>query len=283
MNNEITGKIIPLVSVVMPVWNAEKFLDSAILSVLEQTLADFEFIIIDDASTDKSVEIASKWQAKDKRIIFLRNEEHKGITASINRGLKIAHGRYIARMDADDVCLPSRLAEQVKFLDNNPDVFLAGTFVLEIDENGQEIGRIEKGTNPESIKEKIFYYSPCVHPSIMFRRELITKIGLYDEAYPFCQDQDLYLRMIFSGYAISNVPLFLLRYRRHPGSVDRNRRLRASISLKIKKAVIKKFGLQVSFSQALFFYAYYMIEAYFPLKLRYRLEALGRKMLLRQL
>lgn len=279
LNNEEMHK--PLVSVVMPVMNVEKFLDLAVASVLGQTLADFEFIIIDDASSDRTAELVREWQRRDKRIIFLENKEHQGITAAINNGLKIAQGRYLARMDGDDICLPERLAEQVKFLANNPDIALVGTFAYEINENSEQTGEIKKSIDPTAIAQKILYYSPCLHSSIMFRSALIKDIGWYNEAYPFCQDQDLYFRTIFSGYKIANIPLFLLKYRRHPASVARNRLMRAGISLKIKKAIIKKFKLQVSIRQYLFFYIYYIVEGWLPLRLRYGLEAMGRKILLK--
>lgn len=281
MNTQVKKINNPAVSVVMPFRNVENYLDMAIKSVLKQSFKDFEFIIINDASTDGSEKIVKKWARIDDRIRYISNKDREGVTRNINAGLKIARGVYIARMDGDDICLPNRFKEQVDFLKANKNISLVGTFAIEINKDGDEVGSTKKMTDTDKIKKSIFYYSPCVHPSIMFRRDLVEKIGMYNESYRYCQDIELYFRTIYSGYNISNIPLFLVKYRKYPSSSDQYRKLKAKISLRIKKEAIKNFNLKLTLIERISMYLYFFIETVMPLKIRYKLESIGRKILLR--
>jgi glycosyltransferase involved in cell wall biosynthesis len=200
----------PLISVVMPVYNAERYLNDSIQSILNQTFKDFEFIIINDGSTDHSKKILEKFKKEDKRIVLINNTKNLGLQKTLNRGLKIAKGRYIARMDADDISLPNRLGIQFSYLEKNKDIFLIGGSAIVIDEEGEKIGSLLKGNNPKKIQKKLLKYNPFVHPSIMFRN---TKEFFYREKFICSEDYDLYLRMISNKKLIVNIPDFLIRYR----------------------------------------------------------------------
>lgn len=200
----------PVVSVVMPTLNAEKYLAEAIDSILKQTFSDFEFLIIDGGSVDKTVSIIKSYQ--DKRIRLL-NGSGKNIAADLNIGLEAATGEYIARMDADDVALPERFAKQVDFLEKNSDVAILGSSVITIDAEGKEA----KIWAPRERPKVIDILSSCVvpHPTVMMRREVIYKYDLkYDVSYNAAEDQELWSRAI-RIVNFYNLKEPLLKYRVH--------------------------------------------------------------------
>lgn len=204
----------PKVSVVMAVWNGEKYLRQAIDSILAQTFTDFEFIIVDDCSTDATTQIIQGYD--DERIQFATNEENIGLTRSLNKGLALARGEYIARMDGDDVSQPERLAKQVAFMEANHEVGACGTWAQDIDQGGKVIRNREALTGDELDS---FYWrvSPLIHPTAMFR--FTSSVGpWYDETVPVAQDYDLWLR-IRAGQRLSNLPEYLLLYRVHDESI----------------------------------------------------------------
>ncbi len=200
----------PLISVIMPVYNAEKYLEESIQSILNQTFTDFEFIIINDGSKDKSLEIIKRYQKKDKRIILLNNKVNLKLQRSLNKGLSIAKGKYIARMDADDISLPERFSIQFEFLEKHPSVFLVGGSVIVISEKGNKIGMFKKYTNFKKLKRKLSSSNPFIHPSVLFRN---TKEFSYREKFVCSEDYDIYLRMLSSGKIILNLPNVLVKYR----------------------------------------------------------------------
>lgn len=208
------------VSVVMAVHNGERFLSEAIESILDQTFKDFEFIIIDDGSTDKTPKILEKYSKKDERIRLIA-QNNQGLTKSLNRGISKARGKYIARMDADDVSLPERLETQYEFMERNEEVVMCGTLAEEVDENGKKLSGKKAPklyldslpTDPHEIRRAILRRNPFVHPSIMARRQALIKTGGYDESLAYSQDYDLYLRLIQKGQ-LANIPLKLIRFRR---------------------------------------------------------------------
>src|SRR5882672_2663017 len=142
----------PKVSVLLPVWNAERYLAGSIESVLDQTFADFELLIVDDASTDGSRALIERY--RDRRIRLVENEKNLGVTRSLNLGLERARGRYVARADADDLCAPERLERQVAFLDAHPEVALVASCARWIDEHGAEIGVIDTPSDGETLRRQ---------------------------------------------------------------------------------------------------------------------------------
>lgn len=213
------------VSVVMAVYNETEYLSTAIKSVLEQTFEDFEFLIVDDGSTDRTPEIIKRYAEQDRRIKHLTNKTNKGLPASLNRGIETANGDYIARMDADDRSLPQRFEQQVEFLETNPNVHVVGCDVRVIGMNGEYFGdrRFPRGKrDPETLQRE----GPGVaHPSVMIRRPSIRKVDGYRTAFRYAQDLDLWVRMAqeYGPRFLYVLPEQLLEYRISPEKFGRDR------------------------------------------------------------
>jgi len=206
----------PAISVVIPVYNGEKFLDENIIAILNQTFRDFEFIIINDKSTDNSLKIIKRYAKKDKRIIVLNNRKNMGSVYTRNRGVKIARGKYIANHDADDICLPDRFEFQFNYLENNPDIFMMGGSAIVIDEKGNKIGAFLKYESPQKIRKKLEKVNCMIYPSTMYRN---TGEFLYRDRFGTGEDYDLLLNVLSSGKKIINLPKFLIKYRVNQSSV----------------------------------------------------------------
>lgn len=218
----------PKVTVLMPVYNGEKYLREAIESILDQTFTDFEFLIINDGSTDGSVGIVESY--KDRRIRLVHNEKNLGLIASLNRGMELARGEYIARMDCDDISLPLRLEKQVVFMDAHPEIGVCGSWAKVIDENGNVNGSI-KALTGKSIKRLCWRPSPFIHPTCIIRSSLL-KENRYSEGYPHAEDYELWLRLS-KKTVFFNLKDYLLYYRIHLGNVtNRDRILQLTNSYK---------------------------------------------------
>jgi glycosyltransferase involved in cell wall biosynthesis len=183
----------PRVSVLMSVLNGAAFLRPAIDSVLGQTFRDFEFIIIDNASNDGTAAILDG--CHDERMVRLHNDEVRSLTQSLNRGLEIARGEYIARLDADDLAAPERLARQVAFLDAHPDVMLVASHLRIIDENDRVIGHFTSPTEHSGLYDDLAYRNPIGHSAAMFRRAPVLALGSYPPNYVFAQDLALWVTL----------------------------------------------------------------------------------------
>lgn len=210
----------PKVSVLLPVYNAEKFVAEAIDSILSQTFADFEFIIINDGSTDRTAEIIRNY--KDSRIRFFDNRKNQGLIAALNQGLDIALGEYIARMDADDIAYPERLARQIEFMDANCSVGIVSSNVRIFGDRFGELGdkRNEDSKNPISLGVLDWFHGcKLYHPAAMMRISFLKKFNLhYNPDYIACEDYELWSRA--ARYTkIVNIQDVLLNYRWHDGSV----------------------------------------------------------------
>ena len=196
-------------SVIMPVFNAERYLVDSISSILNQSFKDFEIILINDGSKDNSLNIIKKFKRLDKRIVLINNKSNRGLPKSINSGLRIAKGKYIARMDADDISMPDRFLIQFNYLEEHRDIFLIGSSAEVIDENNNHIGSLIKYDNYRKIYRKLLDSNPLIHPSIMFRNEKI----LYREKFKASEEYDFYLRLLSLGKHITNLPQKLIKYR----------------------------------------------------------------------
>ena len=190
----------------MSVHNGARFLGAAIASVLEQTLAEFELIVIDDGSTDGTGEILAA--ITDPRIRVI-GQDHRGLAAALNRGIGVARAPLLARMDADDVSLPERLHKQLRFLRRHPDIAVLGTAVELISETGVDLGHWRPATEHETIRARMIRANQFAHPTVMFRKSAVLAVGGYREDMPFAQDYDLWLRMVPS-YRTANLPEALL-------------------------------------------------------------------------
>jgi len=198
------------VSVVMSVYNDSLYLVDAIKSILSQSFCDFEFIIVDDGSTDNSASIICKFN--DSRIKLL-TQEHNGLSSALNYGILNSTGCLVIRMDADDISLPNRIEKQVKFMEKNPEIALIGGSANLIDNDKKILGKRLVPSDEVVILDILPYSCPMIHPTLCFRRELFDNIGGYREIFTYSQDYDFILRAVDLGYRIANIPSILLKYR----------------------------------------------------------------------
>jgi hypothetical protein len=208
----------PLVTVLMPVYNAEKFLAEAIESILAQTYRNFEFLIINDGSTDSSLSIIEKYSKQDKRIRVV-SRANKGLVRTLNEGLKLAKTAYLARMDADDVALKQRLEKQIKYLEANPDCVVVGASFESIREDGSSLGRHYCFINDATIRHALPLEGCIPHPTAMYRLQTVLGIGGYDNNYFPAEDYDLWRRLAYAG-RLQNLETPLLKYRLSGASIS---------------------------------------------------------------
>ena len=230
----------PRISVVMPVWNGEKYLAEAIDGILHQTFRDFEFIIVDDGSTDATPEILKS--CSDPRL-RLHRLDHAGIVKALNHGVSQARAEWIARQDADDISLPGRLEAQWKALNSNPNAILAHTHVEWIGEDGHNLG--SKGARfPRTrafLALKLCFQCPIVHSTVMFNKQVFDKVDGYRPEERHAEDYSLWGRMLERGEFIG-LPERLIKFRIHPLSVSKqNLETQIALTRKIAIAHCKRF------------------------------------------
>ena len=208
----------PAVTVLLPAYNAEKFIESAVQSILHQTFRNFEFIIIDDGSTDETLSLLKKLAALDSRIILI-SRPNTGYVTALNEGLAKAQGEFIARMDADDLSLPTRLEQQVAYLNGHPECVLLGTNVAQMDQKGLLIGPMaDIAFGHDVINNALLRRGwPIVHPAVMMRTAAVRELGGYVATFCPNEDHDLFLKLGEVGQ-LENLPDILLYYRKHPAS-----------------------------------------------------------------
>lgn len=213
----------PQVSVLMAIYDGERYLRDAVQSVLDQTFVDFEFIVVNDGSTDGSGAILEEMSARDSRMVIL-NRNHEGMARSWNAGIAVARGEYLARQDADDISLPERLGRQVDSLDRGPGVSLVGTFVRCIDENGQPTGDLVLPVTHEEIRETMAADRYAViSNTFMMRRSAVLALGGYRFQFPIAEDTDFELRFS-ERFRVANLPEVFYLYRRSTESITIRRR-----------------------------------------------------------
>lgn len=231
----------PCVSVVMPVYNAEKYLAEAIRSILSQTYRNFEFLIIDDGSTDRSAAIAADFAWQDQRIRLIRQPDNLGLVAVLNWGLDLAQGKYIARMDADDISLPERLEKQIAYMHAHPEIGILGCKIQYIDETNK------LSTVPVSFHSDLFiqwnvlFTNPFSHPAVVMRKAIIDQHQLrYDPQAVHVEDYEFWGRFLLVSEG-ENLPDVLLQYRIHPGSIgSTHSKVQTRLAAKISGEIIKK-------------------------------------------
>ncbi len=246
----------------MPVYNGAKYLNEAIDSILNQTFSDFEFLIIDDCSTDQSINQVKSYN--DKRIQLIVNEKNIGQSATLNKGLDLSRGEYIARMDQDDISMPERLERQSKFMKDNPEVDVVGTW-LQLMGKYDEINELE--TKSEDIKMNLLTNENLAHPTVMIRKRTLVKYDLnYNPAYSVAQDYDLWVRM-FDFCSFANIPEALIKYRMHD---NQNSKILGKYNHtetnRILKNLLKKMGILLDDSDLIIhkkFFTGYGIDSLF--------------------
>lgn len=206
----------PKISVVMPVYKVElSWLKASIDSILIQSFKEFEFIIVYDCPSDpKILDLLTKYDNENPRIHLILNKRNIGISKSLNKGILSAKGKYIVRMDADDISIPHRLETQYTFMESNPDVSLSGGQVVKINKDGQTLGESNNPNSAELLLRVSRYINPTTHPTWIVKRETLLKIGMYREL-PNSEDYDLLLRLLGKNYLITNLDEILVLYRVH--------------------------------------------------------------------
>jgi len=225
------------VTVLMPAWNAEKYISEAIRSVLDQSFTDFELLIIDDGSTDHTVAEINKFNDSRIRLIEMK---HLGIAKALNNGLREAKGIYIARFDADDICLPSRLEKQVGFLENSPEYILTGSDAEYISENGEHLFDFYcHGYTSEEIIKRLYVSCPFIHSSVLYRKAEVLGVGGYPEAAHNFEDHLLWRQLIKSG-SYRNIPEQLIKVRFNPNSSTIDEKWRGRRFRQLKRRIIHR-------------------------------------------
>ena len=237
----------PTLSVLMTVYQGARYLPATLESVLTQSFADFEFIIVDDGSSDGTGALLDTAAARDERLAVLHNPGNQGITRSMNRLFPMARGRFVTRHDSDDLSARERFAQQVVFLDTNPDVGMVSSQIGVIGPDGTPlpVSKFVSGNDNEAIQEQLYDYNCLCQGSVMFRRECRESVGLYDETLELSEDYDFWLRMTEITRVVK-LPAVLYQYRDHDGSVTHRhygqQLLRKAIGL--DKALVRRFGAE---------------------------------------
>lgn len=231
----------PKISVVMASHNGEKFIKEAIDSILGQTFSDFEFLIIDDGSTDLTAVILQEYSQKDQRIKIFTNKECLGLTKGLNILIKQAKGEYIARMDDDDISFKNRFEKQMDFMQKNSDVVLAGSFAFLINEKSEIIGEKKLAVTSEQIKKQLLFNNQIIHSSWFAKKDILIKEGLYNEQFKKAQDYEFVLRLA-TKYKIANLPENLLKYRVLKTSLSWQNKEQQKFAIKARFLAITKYG-----------------------------------------
>jgi glycosyltransferase involved in cell wall biosynthesis len=238
----VAMSVAPKVSVIIPVYNREKYVGEAIDSILAQSFPDFEVLLVDDGSTDNSVELMRSYT--DPRVRLVRNERNLGIPKTRNRGVQLARGDYIAILDSDDTASPDRLAKQVAFLDRHHDCVLVGSWAALMDEKGQALKRGKRRyVSPGEVKSHLLFHCWLPHSSVMARAATLRAYG-YREQYVVCSDFDLFVRLA-RKYKLGHLPEPLVRQRVHVGRITRERiQLTKDKDLEIMSAQLSELGVE---------------------------------------
>jgi glycosyltransferase involved in cell wall biosynthesis len=237
----------PLVSVVMPVHNGGRLLQQAIDSILTQTVCDLELIVVDDGSSDATPELLRNRAESDHRIRVVQHSTNLGFAAALNNGFAQARGRFIARMDADDVALPSRFERQLSFLDDHPDVAIVGSAVRRLSETGV-LGQVQQyPLRPGVVAWSMLFFNPIAHPTAMMRADAVDSPP-YGNEYPGSEDYDFFFRLS-RRVRIANIPEVLLHYRVWTGNMSRLPAQQQSAA-RVVQAGLRTRGIEVTLEQA---------------------------------
>ena len=266
----------PLLSVIMPFYNCEEYLHFAIESVLLQSFSDFEFIIINDASTDSSDKIVTRYKEKDSRITYIKNNKNKWIVHNLNKGIIIAKWKYIARMDGDDISNIKRFENQIDFLMQNKNIWIVWGQAEIINEKGEVTWTMKKPIKNSNIIRNLPLYSPFIHPSIMIRSEIL-KENLYDKNFLYCEDYELWFRLLSKNIKWENLDQNVLKYRKHSNSSSKNSKIIALKTLEIRR----KYQGKIYFSviSQIWMYLHYLLWIVLSAWMKWKIETLIKKII----
>lgn len=231
---------VPAVSVVMPMYNAGRFVRAALDSVLAQTMGDFECIVVNDGSTDGCRELVAAAAAKDPRVRLVDNDRNLGLVPTLNRGLGLARAPFVARQDADDVSAPGRLAAQLERMRARPELVALGTCMEVVDEQGRSTGVFDVHGPDVLVRWSMFFHHPFAHPTMLLRTDALRQVGGYSEAFPLAEDFDLWERLSAVG-RLGNLPQRLVRYLRHSQAVsERQRGRQLDYELRVRRRIMSR-------------------------------------------
>jgi len=223
----------PLVSIILPAYNSEKYIQRAVESALKQSYKNIEVIVIDDSPNDKTMDIISEIRKRDDRAVYVKNENRLGFVKSLNKGIRTAKGEYIARLDSDDYwCAPNKLEKQVRFLEDHRDYVLCGGGCISIDDTGRELYKwlyLEK-----DVRKTIFFENQLIHSAVVFRKGAYESAGGYDEQLDYCEDWDLWLKMGRIGKLYNFQDYFVCYLQGNQNRSDRRKECKVAICLRKK-------------------------------------------------
>lgn len=242
-----SGKRDVKISVIMSAYNAADYIETSVQSLLVQTYADFELIVIDDCSKDATGEILEKFAKNDPRIILIKNDVNEGLTKNLNKAFRHSNGKYIARMDSDDIARRDRLEKQAKYLDMHTDIDICGSWAYRIDEKGFGHIKLKPKVNEHEIKARLVCGNFIIHPSVMMRREVLKKTP-YDENYRTVQDYKLWIDCWDMRF--HNIPECLMYYRDNIKGISRTERKKVADRLAVLEmaygALFEKIGIKIT-------------------------------------
>ena len=256
-------------SVLLPVYNGEKFLSESIESILNQTFKNFELLIVDDGSTDKSWEIVKSYEKLDKRITAIRNKKNLRISAALNKGLRIAKGKYIIRMDADDWSYPNRFEKQYRFMEEHSEIGVSGGAIEVCNDEFKIINRRDYPLSDNKVRKIIFRYSPFAHPATIWRKEAMKRAGGYNLNIPLSQDYDLYFRMGKIS-KFGNLRDVLLKLRTHDDSSSVVRgKFQEQYAIYSRIKAFLEYNYDMSFSDKLYTFIQMISMVVIPPKIKF--------------
>lgn len=257
----------PLVSVLMPAFNAEKYIGQAIESILNQSFKDFELIIADDYSTDNTWKIIEKYVKRDKRIKAIKNKKNLYIAGNRNKLIKLAQGKYIAWQDADDISLPKRIEHQYEFMEKYPSVGIVGGYLQFFDDKGNSSIR-KYALDDKTLRKYIFRFSPVAQPSAMIRKRCFDEFGYYNLKYPPAEDIDMSFR-IGTKYKFANLQEIVIKYRETNNSATFKKLKKIELdTITIRKKYSKNIYYPMNFIDKLYNLIQYFSVFLVPAKLR---------------
>lgn len=212
----------------MSAYNSEGTIDDSVLSIVNQRYKEWELLLVNDCSSDSTLDIMEQYAINEPRIKIINNEKNIGLTASLNKAINVSNGEFIARLDSDDIADPDRLTKQISFLISNPDVGLVGSGARLIDEKRKKIGSMNVISNDYLISKFINYLNPFIHSSLMIRKDVLNDIGGYREKFLYSQDYDLVLR-INDVSRVVNLPENLISWRVSEGSITMQKNIRQRV------------------------------------------------------
>lgn len=269
----------PRISVLMTVYNCQKYLKTSIDSILDQSFRDFEFIIVDDGSTDGSKKIIEDYKQKDTRIVALRNKHNIRTSRALNKGLSVAKGKYVVRMDADDWSYPDRFQKQYSYMQKHPKVGVSGGAIEICDEKLKVINKRKYPLSDKAARKTIFRYSPFAHPATIWNAKIMKKVGGYNENIPLSQDYELYFRMgRLAKFGNLNSLILKLRTHNDSSSIIRGK-FQEQYAIYSRIKAFLEYQYKMSFSDKLYTFVQMMSMVIIPPKIKFRLFNLLRRII----